>query len=182
MKLLRITLLVVMASLLTAGLIYRSDSGDNDWPRWRGSNMDGKALQTGVFKFDQGYGLKIGWKKQLGSGYSSISIADGRAVTMYSDSTFEYIVALDVDSGNELWKVKLDSTYKGHDGSHDRDQDPEAPAGLQHRAQHRLVDLPIAALLQQQAPLKLRAHFWLSSRSVLARLSRTQIRHSSPHL
>ncbi len=117
MKVVRITLLVAIASLLTAGLIYSSDSGKNDWPRWRGKNMDGKALQTDVFK--EGHGLKIGWKKTLGSGYSSISIADGRAVTMYSDSTFEYIVALDVDSGNELWKVELDSTYKGHDGSHD---------------------------------------------------------------
>ncbi|MCH8954000.1 PQQ-binding-like beta-propeller repeat protein [candidate division KSB1 bacterium] len=117
MKVVRITLLVVIASLLAAGLIYSSDSGKNDWPRWRGKNMDGKALQTDVFK--EGHGLKIGWKKTLGSGYSSISIADGRAVTMYSDSTFEYIVALDVDSGNELWKVELDSTYKGHDGSHD---------------------------------------------------------------
>ena len=119
MKLLRITLLVVMASLLTAGLIYSSDSGDNDWPRWRGSNYDGKSLQKGVFKFDQGYGLKVVWTKPLGSGYSSISIADGRAVTMFSDSTFDYVVALDVDNGTELWRFKLDSTYKGHDGSHD---------------------------------------------------------------
>ncbi len=117
MKVVRITLLVVIGSLLTAGLIYSSDSGDNDWPRWRGSNMDGKALQSDIFK--EGYGLKINWKKQLGSSYSSISIADGRAVTMFSDSTFDYVVALDVDNGNELWRFKLDSTYKGHDGSHD---------------------------------------------------------------
>ena len=94
MKIVRMTLLVALANLLTAGLIYSSDSGKNDWPRWRGSNMDGKALQTDVFKFDQGYGLKIGWKKQLGSSYSSISIADGRAVTMFSDSTFDYVGAL----------------------------------------------------------------------------------------
>ena len=64
---LRITLLIAIVSLFTAGLIYSSDSGKNDWPRWRGSNMDGKALQTDVFKFDQGYGLKIGWKKQTSS-------------------------------------------------------------------------------------------------------------------
>ena len=110
-------ILVFLSLLVSSPGFALTDSGDNDWPRWRGSNMDSKALQSDVFK--EGYGLKINWKKQLGSGYSSISIADGRAVTMYSDSTFEYIVALDVDSGNELWKVKLDSTYKGHDGSHD---------------------------------------------------------------
>ncbi len=119
MKVVRITLLSALLSLFTAGLIYGSDSGDNDWPRWRGKDMNGKSSEKGVFKFDQGYGLKVSWKKPLGSSYSSVSIADGRAVTMFSDSTFDYVVALDVDNGDELWRFKLDSTYKGHDGSHD---------------------------------------------------------------
>jgi len=111
-------IIFIILSLLVSSLGFAlTDSGDNDWPRWRGSNMDGKALQSDVFK--KGYGLKVNWKKTLGSSYSSISIADGRAVTMFSDSTFDYVVALDVDNGNELWRFKLDSTYKGHDGSHD---------------------------------------------------------------
>ncbi|MCH8872502.1 PQQ-binding-like beta-propeller repeat protein, partial [candidate division KSB1 bacterium] len=118
MKVVRITLLVVIASLLTAGLIYSSDSGDNDWPSWRGKDTDGKASQKGVFKFDQGYGLKIGWKKPLGSSYSSVSIADGRAVTMFSDSTFDYVIALDTKSGDELWRFELGPTFKFRGGSH----------------------------------------------------------------
>lgn len=119
MKLIRITVLVVIACLLSAGLIYSSDSDENDWPRWRGINHDGKSLQKGVFNFDQGYGLKVAWKKPLGSGYSSVSIADGRAVTTFSDSTYDYVVAFDTEKGDELWRFKLDSTYKGHTGSHD---------------------------------------------------------------
>ncbi|MCH7673404.1 PQQ-binding-like beta-propeller repeat protein [candidate division KSB1 bacterium] len=118
MKIVRIILLVAIASLLTAGFTHSSDSGDNDWPSWRGKDTDGKASQKGVFKFDQGYGLKIGWKKPLGSSYSSVSIADGRAVTMYSDSTFDYVIALDTNSGDELWRFKIDSTFKFRGGSH----------------------------------------------------------------
>ena len=118
MKIVRITLLVAIASLLTAGFTHSSDSGDNDWPSWRGKDTDGKASQKGVFKFDQGYGLKIGWKKPLGSSYSSVSIADGRAVTMYSDSTFDYVIALDTKSGDELWRFKIDSTFKFRGHSH----------------------------------------------------------------
>ena len=112
MKVVRIILLVVIASLLTAGLIYSYDSGDNDWPSWRGKDTDGKASQKGVFKFDQGYGLKIGWKKPLGSSYSSVSIADGRAVTMFSDSTFDYVIALDTKSGDKLWRFELGQKLK----------------------------------------------------------------------
>ncbi len=92
---------------------------DGDWPRWRGQNLNGTASETGVFDFSAGSGLKITWQKPLGSGYSSISIADGRAVTMFSDSTFDYVIAFDAESGAEQWRFKIDSTYVGHSGSHD---------------------------------------------------------------
>ncbi|MCG8608701.1 PQQ-binding-like beta-propeller repeat protein [bacterium] len=111
---------VLMLSVLmfSAGFEYSTyaQGPGNDWPRWRGQNSDGKAPEAGIFK--EGYGLKVAWKKTLGSGYSSISIADDRAVTMFSDSTFDYMVALDAKSGRELWRYKIDSTYVGHDGSH----------------------------------------------------------------
>jgi enterochelin esterase-like enzyme/outer membrane protein assembly factor BamB len=71
-----------------------------------------------MLTFDGGQGLKISWKKTLGSGYSSVSVAGDRAVTMFSDSTFDYIIAFDVNNGSELWRYKMDSTYVGHDGSH----------------------------------------------------------------
>lgn len=89
------------------------------WPQWRGKNQDGKAQQKDVVKFDGGIELKIAWKKSLGSGYSSVSVADGRAVTMFSDSTDDYVAAFDAKSGDELWRFKIGPTYKGHDGSHD---------------------------------------------------------------
>lgn len=112
--------------LLALGLLAQtagafSESGKNeksDWPNWRGRNHDGVAPIKNVFHFSKGQGLKSAWKKKLGSGYSSISVAEGRAVTMFSDSTFDYLIALDAKSGAELWKHRIDSTYLGHDGSH----------------------------------------------------------------
>ncbi len=97
----------------------KSDEGKkSDWPNWRGRNYDGVALTKNVFNFSKGYGLKTVWKKKLGSAYSSVSISDGRAFTMFSDSTFDYLIAFDAKSGAELWRYKIDSTYIGHDGSH----------------------------------------------------------------
>lgn len=91
---------------------------DSDWPQWRGQNHDGVASQQGVFEFTEGDGLKVVWQKPLGSGYSSISVANGTAVTMFSDSTYDYVVALNPENGKEEWRFKIDSTYIGHDGSH----------------------------------------------------------------
>jgi enterochelin esterase-like enzyme/outer membrane protein assembly factor BamB len=92
--------------------------GENDWPQWRGQKHNAVATVSDVFKFDEGYGLKPAWQKPLGSGYSSISVADNRVVTMYSDSTFDYMIAFDAHRGDELWRYRFDSTYVGHDGSH----------------------------------------------------------------
>ncbi|MCI0693411.1 PQQ-binding-like beta-propeller repeat protein [candidate division KSB1 bacterium] len=118
----RIALSLALALGLTAqaALAFpKSDKGEkNDWPNWRGRNYDGVALTKNVFNFSKGHGLKAAWKKKLGSAYSSISIADGRAFTMFSDSTFDYLIAFEAKSGAELWRHKIDSTYIGHDGSH----------------------------------------------------------------
>lgn len=110
-------LLVWMGVLVLAALAFGSTPSSTDWPAWRGANADGKSFHN-LLKFDAGQGLKIAWEKPLGSGYSSVSVAAGRAVTMFSDSTFDYVIAFDANNGGELWRFKMDSTYIGHDGSH----------------------------------------------------------------
>lgn len=115
MKYIYKALMIFILLTLTFSIVVASE-GEADWPNWRGANYDSKAQQADVFR--EGYGLKIVWKKKLGSGYSSISVANGHAVTMFSDSTFDYVVSLNANSGAEEWRVKIDSTYIGHSGSH----------------------------------------------------------------
>ncbi len=108
------TLLVLTFMLLSPALW----AGGTDWPHWRGPDYSGTATDES-FVLGSGQGLKVIWEKDLGSGYSSISIADGLAVTMFSDSEVDYIVALDAATGEEKWRSKIADTYPGHDGSHD---------------------------------------------------------------
>jgi len=105
---------LMVLGLLGSGLC--SEPGA-DWPRFRGPGLDGIATNGGLF--DEGYGLRVVWKKEIGSGYSSISVVDGIAVVMFSDGTRDVAVGLDVDDGRELWRYDIAETYKGHDGSHD---------------------------------------------------------------
>ena len=94
-------------------------SKSSDWPQWRGTNRDSKSPATGVFKFTDGYGLKLAWKTTIGEGYSSVSIAGNRAVTMFADDKHDYIAAFDADNGSELWRYKTGPLYVGQGGSED---------------------------------------------------------------
>jgi len=66
-----------------------------------------------------GVTLELVWKAALGSGYSRFAVASGLAVTMFSDGEFDHAVALDVATGEEIWRYRIAATYRGHDGSRD---------------------------------------------------------------
>ena len=97
--------------------ISGASDGKNDWPGWRGPNMDGTVDGEAVFEKGENYRLKVVWQKTLGAGYSSVSIAGGVAVTMFSDGANDFVVALNAEDGEEFWRFKIDSTYMGHFGS-----------------------------------------------------------------
>ena len=101
--------------LLAAHSGWASPGGD-DWPAWGGPHRN-FAVTPGVIKVEQPIELKIAWKKELGSGYSAVSVLDGMAVTMFSDSTFDYAIALNVEDGGELWRFKIGPTFPGRWGS-----------------------------------------------------------------
>jgi outer membrane protein assembly factor BamB/enterochelin esterase-like enzyme len=89
----------------------------SDWPAFRGPSMNNSAGVAGIFAPGRKYDLKVVWKQPLGSGYSGISIAAGLGVTMFSDSTFDFICAFNPDNGQRLWSFKIDTTYLGRFGS-----------------------------------------------------------------
>jgi len=90
-----------------------------DWPQWRGQKMNATAAESDVFPVSGGFGLKLAWKRSLGSGYSSVSVFNGHAVTMFSDGTDDQVISFDARTGKEEWRHKIAPSYDGHDGSHD---------------------------------------------------------------
>jgi outer membrane protein assembly factor BamB len=88
------------------------------WPSFRGPGGVGRASEA-LPPGDGPLALALGWKRPLGSGYSGISIVDGRLVTAMAEGDRDYVVALDTTTGQELWRYDLAPTYAGHDGSHD---------------------------------------------------------------
>lgn len=87
-----------------------------DWPRWRGATSSG-TTKTSRRVFDQPFDLRVRWKRTLGAGYSGIVVSGGRAVTMFSDGTTDFVVALSSDTGQEAWRLPLGPAFPGKDGS-----------------------------------------------------------------
>ena len=87
-------------------------AADDEWPQWRGPAFGSKTVDPS-FSPQKGSNLKTVWKKEMGSGYSSISIANQKAVTMFSDGEYDYLIAFDPHTGKEKWRYQIDTTYKG---------------------------------------------------------------------
>src|SRR4030095_3425617 len=80
-----------------------------DWPQWRGPTRDGISKETGLLKAWPADGPKLLWQvKDLGSGYSTPSVAGGRIYVMANSGLDEESVkALEVKDGKQVWSVRI---------------------------------------------------------------------------
>ncbi len=108
------TLAVLVASCALSGVAV-ADSPD--WPSLRGPRHDGAAQAT--LDASEGAGFAVAWRAALGAGYSSVAVAEGRAVTLFSDGQNDVAVAFDARTGKELWRHAIAPTLPGRDGSFD---------------------------------------------------------------
>jgi outer membrane protein assembly factor BamB len=87
---------------LSAGVLSTAHAAD--WPRWRGSNFDGKSAES-VNKSSWGTeGPKELWRGKVGIGWSSMTVVGGRVFTMGNTSGTDAVVALDAKTGAEIWR------------------------------------------------------------------------------
>ena len=107
---------VLGVALLCLGpfsLVY----GQQDWASWGGPEGDFTVKDAGSIEADQTYALRVLWKKKIGTGYSAVSVLGDLAVTLFSDGTFDYVIALDAEDGTERWRFQIGPAYLGHYGS-----------------------------------------------------------------
>lgn len=111
---LRSTIFLALLTLLI------SQTEAQDWPALRGMDGTGNLeTENGVLKNGNSFQFKTRWKKKLGSGYSSVVVADGKVITMYTDGTDDRIVCLDAQDGDTIWDVVTGPVFKGENGSFD---------------------------------------------------------------
>jgi outer membrane protein assembly factor BamB len=92
--------------LTLCGLIASSRA--DDWPQWRGPERTGLSKETGLLKEWPKDGPKLLWeRKDVGEGYSTPAIVGDRVYLLANREGIEYVVALAVKDGSEVWATAV---------------------------------------------------------------------------
>src|SRR5712691_3398437 len=59
--------------------------GPSNWPQWRGLHRDGVSLEKDLNINWPAAGPKLLWKADCGEGFSSVSVSNGKAITLYQN-------------------------------------------------------------------------------------------------
>jgi outer membrane protein assembly factor BamB len=81
-----------------------------DWPQYRGPKHDGSSTEVDIAKrWPQGE-PRILWKQSVGPAFGSFAVAGGKAYLFMERDGKEVLVAMNPDTGKELWATPVDKT------------------------------------------------------------------------
>ena len=104
-------------ALVAVAFLSVAHSQATDWPQWRGSNRNGISPEKLSARWPAD-GPVVLWRASVGTGFSSVSVSQGRAYTMGNTNDQETVWCLDALTGKEIWKhtypSKLGAVY--HEG------------------------------------------------------------------
>jgi outer membrane protein assembly factor BamB len=105
--------------LLFAAALAGPSATAADWAQLWGPFGDGRAGAGDALPAAPTFKAREIWRKPIGSGFSGVTEASGRAYTATSDGGSDFLVAFDPRTGQEAWRARIGETYRGHDGSKD---------------------------------------------------------------
>lgn len=74
------------------------------WAQYGGPNRDFSSSQTGISTTWPEDGPRKLWTRNLGDGYSAISVDGNVLYTMYGEGDLESVIAMDAGSGKTVWE------------------------------------------------------------------------------
>ena len=104
---------MVMKKLIAGvmAMVLVSSAMAADWPQWRGPDREGVSRETGLLKEWPAEGPKLLWTMTgCGTGYSSVSIVDGRLFTMgdlNEGGKSQFLIAFDLKTQKRLWATRV---------------------------------------------------------------------------
>ena len=112
----RFVLSVIIPTVLWGATLLEAD----DWPQWRGPDRHAVWRETGIIDMFPDSGLKVVWRAPVRSGFAGPAVAGGRVFVLdwqedpksrTMDGT-ERLVALDEETGAEIWTHQWATTYR----------------------------------------------------------------------
>ena len=116
-------LLVVLTALAASGaseLVSQAQqkpaAASTDWPQWRGPNRDGSISAALPNQWPEA--LKKRWEIPVGSGHASPVVSGTRVVVIARQGEEEIVRALDLASGEEIWRAAYPAPYVVNSAAH----------------------------------------------------------------
>lgn len=81
-----------------------------DWPNFRGPNYDGIAASANL-KVDWSTPIPLVWERDIGDGFSSFAVVDGRLYTGGTNDNQQTLYCLDANTGKPLWERVIGPHY-----------------------------------------------------------------------
>ena len=107
--------LIVALTLALAVPVTAFAEPTENWTSWGGPRHDFKAPAQGIADSWGEFGPKQIWSRELGDGYSTILVEDGRLYTMYRTGDQEAVICMDAATGETIWEHKYDhDPHPGH--------------------------------------------------------------------
>ena len=96
---------IITIVLLAAATVASAD----DWPHWRGPARTGISTEAGWLDTWPASGPPIAWKAEVGVGFSSFAVANGRVYTIGHANDQDTVVCLQADKGTVVWRHSYDA-------------------------------------------------------------------------
>ena len=96
---------LLITTIAAVVLVWATSIGQAaDWPNWRGPDHNGISQETDWFEKWGSSGPKRLWNTSVGTGSTTVSVADGRVFTMGNKSNRDTVYALEEATGDILWR------------------------------------------------------------------------------
>ncbi|MEK6644816.1 MAG: PQQ-binding-like beta-propeller repeat protein [Planctomycetota bacterium] len=96
-------------TLLGLSLMVAMPALSDDWPNFRGPRHDGVSREKQITFDWPKDGLKELWRREIGAGFSSFAIADGRVFTCGTEEQQQTLFCLDERTGGVQWTLRLEA-------------------------------------------------------------------------
>ena len=83
-----------------------------DWPQLLGPNRDGQSNESDLIDTFPAKGPPVVWSRDVGEGYASPVVSDGRLILFHRVGDEDVVEALDAGTGKPLWKYAYATTYE----------------------------------------------------------------------
>lgn len=103
---------------MCAGVVVASPQG-TEWPQILGPKRDGVYRGGDVAMAWPSSGPTILWEKHVGEGFSAPVKSGGSVIVFYRSPTRAIVLAVQADTGDEIWKFDYETTYRDNYGRGD---------------------------------------------------------------